>query len=82
LYNTMEIQREIKSLAKGATLIQINLKDLREIKIIKPPIELQNQFAERVHLIETQKQQAQEALVKSELLFQGLLQQAYNGELN
>ncbi len=28
------------------------------------------------------KQQAQEALAKSEALFQGLLQQAFNGELN
>jgi type I restriction enzyme S subunit len=81
LYNTMEIQREIKSLAKGATLIQINLKDLREIKIIKPLISLQNQFAERVQMIETQKQQAQEALAKSEDLFQSLLQRAFKGEL-
>lgn len=46
------------------------------------PKDLQNQFAERVAVIETQKLQAQEALEKSEALFQGLLQQAFNGELN
>lgn len=47
-----------------------------------PPIKLQNQFAEQVQLIETQKQQAQEALTKSEDLFQSLLQKAFKGELN
>ena len=31
--------------------------------------------------INIQKQQAQEALAKSETLFQGLLQQAFKGEL-
>jgi type I restriction enzyme S subunit len=81
LYNTTEIQREIKSLARGATLIQINLKDLREIQIIKPVLSLQNQFADRVYLIEEQKAIAQESLIKSEELFNSLLQKAFKGEL-
>lgn len=82
LYCTKEIQREVKALAKGATLIQINLKDLRELRIIKPPVKLQNQFAERVQAIEAQKQQAQLELAKSEELFNSLLQKAFKGELN
>lgn len=82
LYCTKEIQREVKALAKGATLIQINLKDLRELKIIKPPIVLQNQFAERVAMIEAQKQKAQLELAKSEELFNSLLQKAFKGELS
>ena len=49
---------------------------------MNPPIELQNQFAERVALIESQKQQAQLELAKSEELFQSLLQKAFKGELN
>ena len=60
----------------------INVSKLKNILAIVPPIILQNQFAERVAIIEAQKQQAQEALAKSEALFQGLLQQAFNGELN
>lgn len=63
-------------------MANINAQELQEIKILKVPIELQNQFAERVQMIETQKQQAQEALVKSEDLFQSLLQRAFKGELN
>jgi type I restriction enzyme S subunit len=63
-------------------MANINAQELQEIKILKAPIELQNQFAERVQMIEIQKQQAQEALVKSEDLFQSLLQRAFKGELN
>lgn len=81
LYNTKEIQREVKRLARGATLIQINLKDLREIEIIKPSLNLQNQFAERVAIIEEQKAIAQKSLEKSDELFNSLLQKAFKGEL-
>lgn len=58
-----------------------NKEQMKKYTSIAPPLDLQNQFAERIQLIETQKQQAQEALVKSEALFQGLLQQAFKGEL-
>jgi type I restriction enzyme S subunit len=68
--------------AGGAVMEAITKEQLEKFKIPLPPIKLQIQFAERVAIIETQKQQAQEALVKSEALFQGLLQQAFNGELN
>ena len=67
--------------AEGA-FTHMNTGVLNDIIFPYPPIELQNQFAERVAVIEAQKQQAQEALAKSEALFQGLLQQAFNGELN
>ena len=56
--------------------------EFEKIKMILPPITLQNQFAERVAMIEAQKQQAQLELAKSEELFQSLLQRAFKGELN
>lgn len=62
-------------------MANINAQELQDIQILKAPILLQNQFAERVQIIETQKQQAQEALAKSENLFQGLLQRAFKEEL-
>lgn len=58
------------------------MSDFKKFPFISPSIELQTQFAERVQLIEIQKKQAQEALAKSDALFQGLLQQAFKGELN
>ena len=56
--------------------------DFQQIKIVLPPTELQNQFAERVQAIEAQKAQAQESLAKAEDLFNSLLQKAFKGELN
>lgn len=60
----------------------MNTGVLNDLQFPYPSIVLQNQFEEQVHLIENQKQQAQEALEKSEALFQSLLQKAFRGELN
>lgn len=67
--------------SSGANLPRISPDEIQKYKIINPPIHLQTQFAERVQLIEQQKQQAQEALQKSEQLFNSLLQKAFNGTL-
>ena len=58
------------------------MSDFKKFPFISPPIELQTQFAERVAMIEAQKQQAQLELAKSEELFASLLQQAFKGELS
>ncbi|MBI9062113.1 MAG: restriction endonuclease subunit S [Marinilabiliaceae bacterium] len=57
------------------------MTDFKRFPFILPPIHLQDQFAERVQAIGAQKAQAQQALVKSEELFNGLLQRAFKGEL-
>jgi type I restriction enzyme, S subunit len=60
----------------------INAKQYgKELQIPVPPIDLQNQFAERVQAIEEQKVQAQASLAQSEDLFNSLLQRAFKGEL-
>ncbi|WP_299061710.1 restriction endonuclease subunit S [uncultured Polaribacter sp.] len=59
----------------------LSLTQIRRLIVLAPPIQLQNQFAERVQIIENQKQQAQESLQKSEDLFNSLLQKAFKGEL-
>lgn len=46
-----------------------------------PPLELQNQFAKQVALIEEQKAIAQKSLEHSESLFNSLLKKAFKGEL-
>lgn len=65
----------------GAVMQAITKQQLVDLIIIMPPINLQNQFAERVALIEQQKAQAQQSLQKSEDLFNSLLQKAFKGEL-
>jgi len=62
-------------------MANINAQELQNIKILFPPITLQNQFAERIQHIEAQKQQAQAVLQKSDDLFHSLLQRAFKGEL-
>ncbi|SHL79627.1 restriction endonuclease subunit S [Flavobacterium xinjiangense] len=74
-------QALFQKLDKGGVKSGLNFTDLKSYLIFCPPLSLQNQFAERVQMIETQKQQAQEALTKSEDLFQSLLQRAFKGEL-
>jgi type I restriction enzyme S subunit len=57
------------------------MEDFKRFQFISPPIFLQTQFAERIQLIEAQKQQAQASLQKAEELFNSLLQRAFKGEL-
>ena len=66
----------------GANLPRISPKKIEKYLSINPPIELQNQFAERVKKIEVQKAQAQESLEKAEELFSSLLQRAFKGGIS
>ncbi len=75
------LQKTLEETAPMAAQKNINLKILRELDIPLPPIELQNQFADRIQAIESQKQQAQAGLEKSNDLFNSLLQRAFSGEL-
>ena len=73
----------LKNMCKNIIgMANINAQELQEIKILKAPLPLQNQFAERVQAIEEQKAKAQASLEKSEELFQSLLQRAFKGEIN
>lgn len=58
-----------------------NKSQMKLYKGISPPFKLQNKFAERVNVIETQKKQAQTSLTQAEELFNSLLQTAFKGEL-
>jgi len=75
------LQKILEDTAPMAAQKNINLKILRELIVPLPPVELQNQFAERIQLIEAQQQQAKASLEKSEVLFNSLLQRAFTGEL-
>ena len=66
---------------KTVTIPSLTKETLLRIKIPIPPIELQNQFAERVQAIEAQKAQTQASLAQAEDLFDSLLQRAFKGEL-
>jgi type I restriction enzyme S subunit len=65
----------------GSAQPQLSAQSVKEFEVFLPPIKLQNQFAERVKAIEEQKSIAQASALKSEELFNSLLQKAFNGEL-
>ena len=66
----------------AATISHLTGEKLKKMRMPIPSITLQNLFAERVAVIEAQKQKAQLELAKSEELFQSLLQRAFKGELS
>ena len=72
---------DLSNYVTGSAQPKLNRKNMDQIKIFCPPIELQKQFVERVQAIKTQKAQAQASLAQAEDLFNSLLQRAFKGEL-
>lgn len=75
------LQKIIEDKAPESAQKNINLKILKELEFYCPRLKLQNQFAEKIALIEQQKELAKQELQESEDLFQALLQKAFKGEL-
>lgn len=81
LLNTGAAKAVLEPLTRRAGQPHINSRQLSELKLICPPINLQNKFAEKIGLIEQQKSLAKQELQESEDLFYCLLQKAFKGEL-
>jgi type I restriction enzyme S subunit len=79
--NTDFVQKIISSKTMAVGVPKLALFRIQEIPFIDVPYSLQNQFKERLVLIEEQKALTQKSLEKSEELFNSLLQKAFNGEL-
>ena len=81
MYNLSRQTPYMQKMASSTTVPYMNKTIANNTPTIVPPITLQNLFAERIQLIEAQKQQAQASLQKAENLFNSLLQSAFKGEL-
>ena len=73
--------RYIQGNTKGATLKQINIRDLKVLPILLSPITLQNQFAQIVQQVETLKTHQAQSKQEIDNLFNTLMQKAFKGEL-
>ena len=82
LFQTQAVKNRIQELTYGETRKQINLGDLRKIKLINPPIELQTQFVQIVEKTDALKTQYQQSLQELENLYGSLSQKAFRGELS
>jgi type I restriction enzyme S subunit len=75
--------RQIFQLArKAVNQASINQEDVMSLRIIIPPMQLQQKFTKMVQIFERLQSQQQEAERQTEHLFQTLLHHAFNGELN
>ena len=68
---------EISQYVRGAVTKTITKDDVRKIKIIVPPIELQNKFAKFVEKVNKQKSEFEESLKKIEELKAALMQEYF-----
>lgn len=66
-----------QKLTKGIANRDLVLSAMAQIKIYKPPIELQNQFATFVHQIDKLRVEEQRKLEKTQILFDSLMQQYF-----
>jgi type I restriction enzyme, S subunit len=75
-------QSSINKNIKGAVTKTITKDAIRKIKIPKPPIDLQNQFAQIVEKVESLKTKYEASLKELENLYGSLTQRAFRGELD
>lgn len=80
LYNLLTTEygeKEIQQHVRGAVTKTITKDATRSIRIIVPPIDLQEQYADFVAQIEKTKIVVQKALEKAQLIFDSLMQQFF-----
>ena len=68
----------LTSLAKGATMLNINCKIVEELIVILPPLTLQQEFAEKIEAIEKQKELIKKSISEVEDLFNSRMNYYFN----
>lgn len=83
LINNNKFKYKIKGLASGSakSMSNISKQKLENLEIPIPPLPLQNQFAQKVEAIESQKQVMEQSLKLMEDNYKNLMQRAFKGEL-
>lgn len=77
LMDSKHLNDDIKSKAKGITLIQLNMEDLREVELIIPPLEQQKSFVEFAKQVDKSKVAVKKALDETQMLFDSLMQKYF-----
>ena len=65
---------DIRNNMGGAAITRLTIAKLNAIKVIVPPIEIQNKFAAFVEQVDKLKAAVQKALDEAQLLFDSLMQ--------
>lgn len=75
--NSADTKHQFDSSLKGIGVPNLHLGEIKKTKIIVPPLELQNQFADFVHQVDKSKAAVQKALDETQLLFDSLMQKYF-----
>lgn len=75
-------KNQFNSLNQEGVKAGLNFDSIRNLNILLPPIELQNQFVQIVEKIEAMKEKAKKSEQEIEDLFNSLMQNAFNGQLD
>lgn len=75
--DSKHLNDNIKAMAKGITLIQLNMEDLRTVRLMVPPIEQQKAFVEFAKQLDKSKAAIQKSLDEAQLLFDSLMQKYF-----
>lgn len=77
LLDSKHLNDDIKSKAKGITLIQLNMEDLRAVELICPPIEKQIDFVEFAKQVDKSREAVKKSLEKTQQLYDSLMQEYF-----
>lgn len=77
LLNNEDMYIDIRNNMGGAAITRLTIAKLSAIKVIVPPIEIQNKFAAFVEQIDKSKAAIQKALDEAQLLFDSLMQKYF-----
>lgn len=75
------VQRKILFGTKGVAIKHLHLNVLKDLDVVLPPIELQNEFAEFVTQTDSIRSKMETSLSELEDNFNSLMQKAFKGEL-
>ncbi|WP_044894971.1 restriction endonuclease subunit S [Bacillus alveayuensis] len=81
LYTSNSFQLVLKKTQTGSSQPQLPLKNLKELEIIIPPLELQEAFAATIQKINLKKELLLKSQVEIQNMFNSLMQRAFKGEL-
>lgn len=68
---------KLRDMAKGGNQPNLNIGIIKNFPVLKPPIELQNDFAAFAERVDQQKQTIQQSLEKMELMKKALMQEYF-----
>jgi type I restriction enzyme S subunit len=82
LLNSDSVRKKILKMAGGGAAPRVNIKDLKQIKVIKPFLKRQIDYSEKIKKIESLRIKYQTSLEDLENLSGSLSQRAFKGELD